>query len=243
MNKQFNVYEFELKGNTSIIEASAGTGKTYSISVIFLRLILELGYRADDILAVTFTDAAASELRRKIKDKIYEVYSYLKGGELKDVNLKRYIDKFNSFEIIENIKDVLNNFDQAAIYTIHGFCTSVIDEFPFETAVLNKLELNEELNNLKFKLACDFFRKHMYTCTYNQFKHLGINPDVLLMLSGSESPQVKAYPENFEEDLVKLEDEYYIQFNKLRNLWNDCREKIINLLNNDKSLNRNKYSS
>jgi exodeoxyribonuclease V beta subunit len=57
---------------TKLIEASAGTGKTYTITTLFLRLLLERGLSVDRILVVTFTNAAAAELRQRIRRRLRE---------------------------------------------------------------------------------------------------------------------------------------------------------------------------
>ena len=67
--RSFDFRNVELEGS-NIIEASAGTGKTYSIAGIFLRLVLERDMPVDRILVVTFTDAATSELRDRIRQRL-----------------------------------------------------------------------------------------------------------------------------------------------------------------------------
>ena len=64
---QFDLINTPLSGHI-LIEASAGTGKTYTISRLFLRLLLEKEYLPSSILVVTFTEAAASELKERIYD-------------------------------------------------------------------------------------------------------------------------------------------------------------------------------
>ena len=64
----FDILKSPLEG-TNLIEASAGTGKTYTIAGLFLRLILEKGIPIDKILAVTYTEAATEELRNRIREK------------------------------------------------------------------------------------------------------------------------------------------------------------------------------
>ena len=77
--KAFNPREIELKG-TSLIEASAGTGKTYSIALLFLRMVLE-GMKADSILTVTFTNAATAELKSRIISFLKTARSVLEGTD------------------------------------------------------------------------------------------------------------------------------------------------------------------
>ncbi|MCI5122772.1 MAG: hypothetical protein D3908_16605, partial [Candidatus Electrothrix sp. AUS4] len=62
-----------------LIEASAGTGKTYTIALLFLRLLLERGLSVDEILVVTFTKAATEELRGRIRQRIRDALDVLEG--------------------------------------------------------------------------------------------------------------------------------------------------------------------
>ena len=60
--------ELPLEG-TTLIEASAGTGKTYTITTLVLRLLLEKDYKLDQLLVVTFTKAATAELKKRIRER------------------------------------------------------------------------------------------------------------------------------------------------------------------------------
>ena len=80
---RLDVFGCELDG-ISLIEASAGTGKTWNICVLYLRLLLERGLRVQDILVVTFTRAATGELRERIRSRIVEMLAYLQGDASAD---------------------------------------------------------------------------------------------------------------------------------------------------------------
>ena len=64
---------------TTLIEASAGTGKTYTLTGLFVRLLLEKNLTVDQILVVTFTDAATEELRERIRKRLSDVAGVLSG--------------------------------------------------------------------------------------------------------------------------------------------------------------------
>ena len=59
-------------GGTNLVEASAGTGKTFTIATLFVRLVLERELDVDRILVVTFTEAAAAELRGRIRERLLQ---------------------------------------------------------------------------------------------------------------------------------------------------------------------------
>jgi exodeoxyribonuclease V beta subunit len=100
-----------------LIEASAGTGKTYTIENLVVRLLREQkDVELENILMVTFTEKAASELKIRIREKIE--------GTLNDPGLDPAMHK--------KLQLCVDEFDRAAIHTIHGFCQSVLKDFAFE---------------------------------------------------------------------------------------------------------------
>ncbi len=102
-----------------IIEASAGTGKTYTIENEVVRLIAEEGIPLSEILIVTFTEKATGELRRRIRRKLESAWQGNKYTSINNTQLRASID----------------TFDDAAIYTIHGFCMRMLSEYAFEAGL------------------------------------------------------------------------------------------------------------
>ncbi|MCK5417977.1 MAG: UvrD-helicase domain-containing protein, partial [Desulfobacterales bacterium] len=147
----------------NLIEASAGTGKTYTIEGLFLRLILEKRLLIDQILVVTFTKAATEELRDRIRVKLLQAEKAFRRGASKDDLLmdllKRQTDHGAAIDLIH---DALVEFDKAPIFTIHGFCARILYEHAFETANLFDTELITEQTEWIREVAEDFWRKNFY---------------------------------------------------------------------------------
>ena len=122
-----SVYDFNQIDLTrhGLIEASAGTGKTYTIENLVVRLLKETDVELENILLVTFTEKAASELKIRIREKLE--------GELNDLKDKGKAPK--------KLRDALDTFDKAPIHTIHGFCQTVLRDFAFENSVLFESEV------------------------------------------------------------------------------------------------------
>ena len=121
--KAFHLTETALARGTSLIEASAGTGKTYAITALFVRLILEEGLSVRDILVVTYTDAATEELRDRIRQTLADALQAFESGS-SDVPFLRDLVKRHSGEAREmkaRLQTALCGFDEAPIFTIHGF--------------------------------------------------------------------------------------------------------------------------
>ena len=86
--RAFDLVETALRPGTTLIEASAGTGKTFTIAGLFLRLILERELSAREILVVTFTEAATEELRDRIRQTLAS--ARLAGGRLRGSTATRF---------------------------------------------------------------------------------------------------------------------------------------------------------
>ena len=113
----------------ALIEASAGTGKTYTIENLVVRLLKERHDVAlENILIVTFTEKATSELKIRIREKLEQ--------ELR-------VSADHS-EVLQKIKDTLDSFDAASIYTIHGFCHTILKDFAFENGTLFRNEVIDD---------------------------------------------------------------------------------------------------
>ena len=82
----------ELSG-INLIEASAGTGKTYAIASLYLRLLLEKELLPEQILVVTYTEAATQELRSRIRSRIREALEVMEGGNTNDAFLEELYEK------------------------------------------------------------------------------------------------------------------------------------------------------
>ena len=100
-----SVENFDLTRH-AVVEASAGTGKTYTIEHLVLRLLTEQGVSLEQILVVTFTEKATGELKARLRSM-----------------LERALQKDD--EHAPTLKTALDHFDQAPIFTIHGFCQAI----------------------------------------------------------------------------------------------------------------------
>ena len=129
-----------------LIEASAGTGKTYTIERLFLRILIEKEAVLDSILVVTFTEAATLELKSRIRNLLEKAYNY---GQIDDYDIPQ--------EKKEHLRNALLSFDSANIFTIHGFCNKIITKYPFETGATSFNEIYDE-NSIAEKLIAEQMR-------------------------------------------------------------------------------------
>ena len=143
-----------------LIEASAGTGKTYTITFLYLRLLLEEELTVDQILVVTFTEAATAELKDRIRNVLAEAYRELRFGGSDEAVLKSILDRIPDRDAAaESLRRALLGFDEACIFTIHGFCRRMLGELAFAGGVLFDAELSADRNSVLAELAADFYRR------------------------------------------------------------------------------------
>ncbi|MBX9922725.1 MAG: UvrD-helicase domain-containing protein [Rhabdochlamydiaceae bacterium] len=121
------------------LEASAGTGKTFAIEHIVPRLLLEVEdptFLLSHILVVTFTRAATRELRLRIYQNLLKIRSALEGQEEGPVYLEPYKIEGKRQKAKQRIEEALCFFEEAQVFTLHGFCLKILQEFAFETKFL-----------------------------------------------------------------------------------------------------------
>ncbi|MEA2023164.1 MAG: UvrD-helicase domain-containing protein [Actinomycetota bacterium] len=129
----------------SVIEASAGTGKTFTIAAQVTRLVAEAGIPIDRILVVTFTRAATAELQGRIRDRLVETLRIL-SGDAQDTDADDHIrvlldaDDAARDRSIERLTEAVIRFDRAQIYTIHGFAIRLLSHLGFHARISPDLE-------------------------------------------------------------------------------------------------------
>lgn len=159
------------------IEASAGTGKTWNICALYVRLLLERDLGADQILVVTFTNAATAELHERIRSRLVQVERALEHGASDgDPFVTRLFETTLAFPLGERaeedggidpelarkrVRRALGQFDQAAIHTIHAFCQRALQEAPFAATLPFAFELEVDDGALRFDLAAQFWRERV----------------------------------------------------------------------------------
>ncbi len=143
-----------------LIEASAGTGKTYTITSLYMRLLVEKKLRPEQILVLTFTEAAVKELHARIRARLHLALQMFEGKQTEgDDFLAGFVDKLRNDHTAKTILvNAERSFDLASIYTIHGFCQRVLQECAFESGSLFELETTRDDNDAVRCLIDDFWR-------------------------------------------------------------------------------------
>ncbi|NOU60592.1 UvrD-helicase domain-containing protein [Marinifilum caeruleilacunae] len=163
---KFDVIKVALKGS-NLIEASAGTGKTYSIAILVIRLVVEKGIELKEILMVTFTKAAVAELEVRIRKFIREAYSYTSQGVEIDESIRTIVDngikQFGKEEVLALLMKARRQLDETSIFTIHSFCQKTLSEFAFETGQAFNSDVIEDEAVLINEVAGEYWRQQITT--------------------------------------------------------------------------------
>ncbi|MBW2408362.1 MAG: UvrD-helicase domain-containing protein, partial [Deltaproteobacteria bacterium] len=245
--KNFDLINTPLQG-TNLIEASAGTGKTYTIASLFVRLILEAGLSADQILVVTFTRAATEELNDRIRQKLLQTKADFMKGKSRDPFIDSLVIRYpEPLQAIQTLQDALIDFDKAAIFTIHGFCHKMLHEHAFETGSLYNTELITDPSNFIQEVADDFWRKYFYFLPPELLSYAYKNKNItapayfMKLLERVRNPDVKIIPE-IEKPELKTLLEFRHLFQTLKRAWPDSRSVIKERLK-DPALSGTVYGS
>ncbi len=152
---------------TALIEASAGTGKTYTLAALYLRLLLGLGRKealdVTNILVVTFTEAATQELRERIRARIQEARIAFVLGSSDDPFIQQLLAQHDDHaRAVLDLEFAASEMDQAAIFTIHGFCQRMLSEHAFESGANFNDELVSDDSEIVRQALLDYWRVELY---------------------------------------------------------------------------------
>ena len=255
----------------SLIEASAGTGKTYTIGSLYLRLLLKAGennfsrpLNVEEILVVTFTEMATEELKKKIRERITDAIDKLtafaetqdKSAFKNDEFLTALCQDLDIFEAIHRLKLAEQNMDLAAIYTIHGFCRRMLMQYAFHSGIHFNLELIKDQSDLLVRFANEFWREHFYPLDFDTAafitRELKSPNNVLNVLRSYLNLKLNVTLET--AGLLQLPLESLFQkiaerqsiLTKIKQIWLENESEIQSFIAQelkDKRLNGNKYSS
>ena len=142
-----------------LIEASAGTGKTFNITRIYLRLLLERKLDVKSILVMTFTRAATEELRGRIAKEIRNALDNWGQFEAGDEFFASLNNKFSLHDVQPVLHNALLHLDEAAIFTIHSFCKRVLTQQAFSSGVAFNVQMEADTADIELEAVRDWYRR------------------------------------------------------------------------------------
>ncbi|MFO6425334.1 exodeoxyribonuclease V subunit beta [Motilimonas sp. KMU-193] len=257
MAQPLDATTFPLHG-ARLIEASAGTGKTYTIASLVLRLLLGHGdnqtrhqqpLTIDQILVVTFTEAATAELRDRIRKRIRQQRLCFISGDAGDDPVAKTLlaeipDWANAAQVLQ---DAERQMDEAAIYTIHGFCQRMLKQHAFESGALFEAELLQDQSHLLYLAVVDYWRIHFYPLDLNLSRvvyQLWSDPSQLQTdLYGLLSkPNLIVLPALDEQSLADKHQGILDRITKVKSTWLAAVSELHDLIANS-GVNKRSYNS
>ena len=162
-----------------LIEASAGTGKTFTIAALYVRLIL--GHQVPrpllphEILVVTFTDAATSELKSRIRARLSQAARYFaEETDDADVFLQHLRTEFTNEQwprCAERLQLAAQSMDEACVSTIHGWCNRMLTEHAFASGAAFGRRLVTDEASLWLEVCQDYWRSFVYGMALSHYPH------------------------------------------------------------------------
>ncbi len=162
-----NPVEMPLVPGITLIEASAGTGKTYAIAMLVLRAVVELAVPIEQILIVTYTRAATEELQGRVRARLLAARALLEGLPVEagsvDSTLQNWLERLEEPAAARHrLRQALADIDRAPIHTIHGFCQRVLVDQALETGQLFDCDLQADVAAIRLQVVEDFWRQRVY---------------------------------------------------------------------------------
>ncbi|MCX8579789.1 exodeoxyribonuclease V subunit beta [Gilliamella sp. B2717] len=254
--KKLNLFDLPLTGRT-LIEASAGTGKTYSLAFIYLRLLLGIGENSystpldvSQILVVTFTKAATQELRSRIRQNIQELRLALLNGEHDDPIYQQLMTLIvDRQQAIQRLTEAQQSMDDAAIYTIHSFCQRILTSHAFESGVLFEQKLITDEYQLQLQVVQDFWR-YYFTPLEKSYAYLvrdcwkepaELLADITPYLSNTFNEKTELNP-NITEAIAEFYQQNFNMIETVKKSWLKHVDQLSDIINQS-GVSKQSYSS
>ena len=165
----FDLAAASLEDGWTLIEASAGTGKTYNIAGLYVRLILDRRLEARQIWVMTYTDAATHELRLRLRERLSGTLRAMESGksaaELAQAGEMEFVCAMVAAHnagremAAMRLRLALGEFDSAPVQTIHSACRSILKQHALACGEAPDLEIAPDISEILRQVACDFWRR------------------------------------------------------------------------------------
>ena len=243
-----NLKTIDISG-LNLIEASAGTGKTWTIAALYILLLLEKELRPEQILVVTYTKAATAELRDRIRRRIATTLDLYSGKRPASSDTLEQILMTDRPQNPERARLLLTralySFDDAAIFTIHGFCQRALLENAFESGSLFDSDMITDQSAIVQQVCDDFWRSKVMTQSDEFVERLVADkytPEKLAapFYGHYQNPDLQIIPQGNDIDLkpiIAARDELYVPFCEI---WKTERNSILQCVE-QANLNQQSY--
>ena len=198
MSSRFEPNHYPLDAGVRLLEASAGTGKTFALAHLVLRLVTERKLNLKELLVVTFTEAAAAELRDRIGRRLNDALQALLQNQTNnsdcqtdspptDAVMEEWLtlhgqDPNTRRTIASNLLEALEGLERADITTIHGFCKRSLRRQALQNGTAMEVCLENDSQHLSQEVAYDYWEHQVLALPADDVSgllHAGLSADQL----------------------------------------------------------------
>jgi exodeoxyribonuclease V beta subunit len=230
--KAFDLIATPIERGFTLIEASAGTGKTTTITALVLRLIVEENKSIEKILVTTYTELATAELRRKIREILRAALNTTRGEKVAEIPAEIIQRAPDRKEAARRLEAALRSFDDAPVFTIHGFCARVLADRAFEAGTMFQTELITDPSEILREVAEDFWRTHFYEApalmtALARGGKLSVSELLKLLQEMTTNPTLQIVPDA--TALADLETQIASEWRSLSECWGKSRTQVTKI--------------
>ncbi len=209
---EFDPDRVPLRGER-LVEAGAGTGKTWTLVRLHRRLLLEKKIPIDRILVVTFTNAATAEVKTRIREELRRL---LDAGEGEEDLLRR----------------ALRDFDRAPVSTIHGFCGRVLQEEAFQSGTPFDVPLTGEAAAGTAEKTRDFWVEKTYYDADGKILGVAPGPKALAGIAREvrNRPDLVSLPRMISGETLRAWKRVEERFEEARRAWKEGKDEAVGIL-------------
>ena len=244
-DKTFDLVKTPLQKGVTLLEASAGTGKTYSLAGLILRLVAEEFIPIREILAVTYTIAATAELKERVRERLHQAATQLRSGKFEDALVTRLATGKERDKSLRAIEVALTGFDEAQVFTIHSFCQRVLHDYAFESGAGFDSTLVPDTTSLFQQIAEDFWRLKLSAVpelvgAVCLGREKLLNEWLNLLLRTRNHPDLVFIPSDDQKSFEELTANLEKALADIKAEWASSEAEVTDTLRNSRNLSRNK---
>ncbi len=240
------------RAGLTLIEASAGSGKTRAITTLVARLIVERDLELDGLLIVTYTRAATAELKERIRRTLKSTWRAMESPGEGDDQARELVEHWTAAGIdaamaARRLDLAIHDIDRANIHTIHGICARLLAEFSFECGLPFHCEITGSLDTCVTRATHDIWQKGAAAFTAGLARHVNdndVSPDSLARWAASVPLQPGLEIRGVPQAAPAAEDgeaEWKASLGEVRRLWKDHGDHFVSMLTQEHILNRRSY--
>jgi len=215
-----DINKIKLNNDFKLVEASAGTGKSFTLAHIVLRNVLEKKIKPDEILLLSFTKNTCSELRDKILSRFNKLKSFLQnqdGSDIDNTLLEWYKgyqnEESNPEKLILEIEKFVNDIYKLKVTTFHSFCNNILDEFSIDIGSAQDPYIENNIDDIYQDIVNDLWIDQV----------LNLDPEIIFLINQKKisSRYGSKINKSFFFEILKNLDQENICKLEINNKYND----------------------